>query len=82
MEPQRVELPSRPDAGTLANKEIALPTHRETVTTGIDMLGIVNGKIVEGWVTWDTLGLLKQLSGLNAEAEGGFLPLLERLQER
>lgn len=56
------------------------PTNRETVTTGIDMLRIVDGKIVEGWVSWDTLGLLEQLSGLNAEAEGGFLALLERLQ--
>src|SRR4030095_418923 len=57
-----------------------VPTNRETVTTGIDMLRIVDGKIAEGWVSWDTLGLLEQLSGLNAEAEGGFLALLERLQ--
>ena len=58
------------------------PTERETVTTGIDMLRIVDGKIVEGWISWDTLGLLEQLSGLNAEAEGGFLSLLERLQAK
>ncbi|HEX9942302.1 MAG TPA: ester cyclase [Thermoanaerobaculia bacterium] len=56
------------------------PTGRETVTTGIDMLRIVEGKIVEGWVSWDTLGLLEQLTGLDAEAENGFLTLLDRLR--
>jgi predicted ester cyclase len=54
------------------------PTGLETVTTGIDMLHVVDGKIVEGWISWDTLGLLEQLSGV--QAEGGFLALLERLQ--
>ena len=67
---------------------LGLPaTGRETVTTGIDMLRIVDGKVVEGWVAWDALTLLEQLvapaDGTAALAEpiagAGFLPLLSRL---
>jgi len=54
------------------------PTGKEMITTGIDMLRIAEGKIVEGWVSWDTLSLFEQLAGL--EDEGGFLSLLERLR--
>jgi ketosteroid isomerase-like protein len=56
-----------------------VPTGRETVTTGIDMLRIAGGKIAEGWVSWDTLSLLDQLTGLDMEVEGGFLSFLERV---
>jgi predicted ester cyclase len=57
------------------------PTGKETVTTGIDMLRIEGGKIVEGWVSWDTLSLFEQLAGLGDEDGGsGFLSLLERLR--
>lgn len=60
------------------------PTHRRTVTTGIDMLRVDGGKIVEGWVNWDTLSLLEQLlapeSGDEPSDPGeGFLELLSRL---
>ena len=58
------------------------PTGRETVTTGIDMLRIVDGKIVEGWVDWDALSLLEQLMDLGAKPEEGFLSLFERLRPR
>jgi len=58
------------------------PTGREIVTTGIDMLRIVNGKIVEGWVSWDVLGLVEQMSGLDLDAGEGFLTLLDRLRAR
>jgi len=58
------------------------PTGREIVTTGIDMLRIVNGKIVEGWVSWDVLGLVEQMSGLDLEAGEGFLTLLDRLRAK
>jgi len=58
------------------------PTGRETVTTGIDMLRIAGGKIVEGWVSWDTLSLLEQLTDLGEDPESGFLSLLERLQAK
>jgi len=56
------------------------PTGRETVTTGIDMLRIVGGKIVEGWVDWDALSLLEQIMDLGAKPEEGFLSLFERLR--
>ena len=65
------------------------PTGRETFTTGMDMLRIRDGKIAEGWVSWDALALVEQLAapapagaapvgdpGLGA----GFLSLLERLR--
>jgi predicted ester cyclase len=62
------------------------PTFRETVTTGIDVLRVAGGRIVEGWVSWDVLALLEQLllpeggSGAEEPAAGpGFLALLERL---
>jgi predicted ester cyclase len=58
------------------------PTGRETVTTGIDMLRIAGGKIVEGWVDWDALSLLGQLTDLGAKPEEGFLSLFERLRPR
>jgi predicted ester cyclase len=58
------------------------PTGRETVTTGIDMLRIVNGRIVEGWIDWDALSLLEQILDLGAKPEEGFLTLFERLRSR
>jgi len=61
---------------------LGLPaTGRETVTTGIDMLRIVDGKIAEGWVSWDTLSLFEQLMGLDDDSGSGFLSLLERFHE-
>ena len=56
------------------------PTGREIATTGIDMLRIVDGKIVEGWVSWDVLGLVEQMAGLDLDAGEGFLTLLDRLR--
>ncbi|HEX6862610.1 MAG TPA: ester cyclase [Thermoanaerobaculia bacterium] len=69
------------------------PTGRETFTTGMDMLRIRDGKIVEGWVSWDVLGLIEQLAAPAAsllpagaaavgepEPGSGFLSLLERLR--
>ncbi len=58
------------------------PTGRETVTTGIDMLRIADGKIAEGWVDWDALGLLEQITDLGARPEDGFLSLFEQLRPR
>jgi predicted ester cyclase len=62
------------------------PTFRETETTGIDILRVADGRIVEGWVSWDVLNLLEQLllpagqGGMEEPVAGaGFLALLERL---
>ncbi|HVT60589.1 MAG TPA: ester cyclase [Thermoanaerobaculia bacterium] len=67
------------------------PSDHDTVTSGIDMLRIKGGKIVEGWVSWDTLSLLEQLAADSAAAAGPaggpaasphveFLSLLNRLR--
>lgn len=60
------------------------PTGREVVTSGIDMLRIVDGLIVEGWVSWDALSLLEQVvvrSGAGqAEAAADFLSLVASLR--
>ena len=37
------------------------PTNKTVMVTGMDIHKIVNGKIVEQWSNWDTLGLLQQL---------------------
>lgn len=37
------------------------PTERQITVTGIDILRIVEGKIQECWVNWDTLGMSQQL---------------------
>ena len=68
------------------------PTGRETFTTGMDRLRIRDGKIAEGWVSWDALALVEQLvapappAAADPAAVGesafasGFLSLLERLR--
>lgn len=37
------------------------PTGKSVKVTGIDILRIAGGKIVESWMNWDTLGMLQQL---------------------
>lgn len=37
------------------------PTGKQATVTGISIERIVGGKIVEGWTSWDTLGLMQQL---------------------
>ena len=37
------------------------PTGNPIEVTGIDIIRIVDGKVVEGWTNWDTIGLLKQV---------------------
>ena len=61
------------------------PTGREAATSGVDVLRIADGKVVEGWVSWDVLSLLEDLVAPEVR-EGGdgppgpsFLPLLTRL---
>ncbi len=61
------------------------PTGREASTSGVDVLRIEDGKIVEGWVSWDVLSLLEGLVAPEVREEGAgvpgpsFLPLLARL---
>lgn len=37
------------------------PTGKSTSSTGITIARFMNGKIVEEWANWDTLGLMRQL---------------------
>ena len=43
------------------------PTGKRFAISGISLARFTNGKMVEGWVNWDALGLMQQL-GLVAEA--------------
>jgi hypothetical protein len=48
----------------------------------MDMLRIKDGRIAEGWVSWDALTLVEQLTGLGEGSEDGFLSLVDRLHVR
>jgi len=37
------------------------PTGKQFTISGISIARIANGKMAEGWVNWDTLGLMEQL---------------------
>ena len=37
------------------------PTGKQTTVEGISVVRVANGKVAEAWVTWDTLGMLRQL---------------------
>lgn len=39
------------------------PTGKAVSTTGISIIRIAGGKIVEGWQNWDMLGLMQQIQG-------------------
>jgi steroid delta-isomerase-like uncharacterized protein len=43
-------------------------TGRTAAFTGITILRIAEGKIVEGWQNWDMLGLIEQLQGTGTTA--------------
>ena len=45
------------------------PTGRRIRIEGIVVVRIANGQLVEGWNSWDQLGLLRQIGAL-ASAEG------------
>jgi len=38
-----------------------LPTGKEFTITGVTITRFENGKMVEGWVNWDALGMMQQL---------------------
>jgi steroid delta-isomerase-like uncharacterized protein len=47
----------------------AAPSGRRVKIAGVVIIRIANGKIVEGWNSWDQLGLLRQIGALPT-AEG------------
>ena len=57
------------------------PTGRRIVTSGIDMLRLADGRIVEGWVSWDALSLMEQILVTSEDGtEADFLTLVARLR--
>jgi|KBSSwiStaDraftv2_1062776.scaffolds.fasta_scaffold1785410_1 steroid delta-isomerase-like uncharacterized protein len=48
-------------------------TNRRVQVAGIVIVRIVDGRIVEGWNSWDQLGLLQQLGGLPSPETDRFL---------
>lgn len=45
-------------------------TGRKFSVTGISMARVKNGKFIESWNNWDTLGLMQQLGVVPAETKG------------
>ena len=41
------------------------PTDKEVTVTGITINRIIEGKIMEEWVSWDTFGVLQQLEAVS-----------------
>ena len=45
---------------------LGMPATGKTVhVTGISMVRIADGRLVEGWQDWDRLGMLEQIQGLS-----------------
>jgi predicted ester cyclase len=42
------------------------PTHKHVSWLGITIDRVVDGKIVENWVSWDMAGMLEQLGAIPA----------------
>jgi predicted ester cyclase len=40
------------------------PTQKEATVSGITMSRLQNGKVIEEWTNWDTLGMLQQLGAV------------------
>jgi|ERR671934_1699371 steroid delta-isomerase-like uncharacterized protein len=44
------------------------PTGKQVTVTGINISRVVEGKVVEEWSNWDTLGMLQQLGAVPSAA--------------
>jgi steroid delta-isomerase-like uncharacterized protein len=44
------------------------PTGKEVTVTGLTFSRLEGGKVIEEWITWDTLGMLVQLGAVPAPA--------------
>jgi len=49
-------------ASTRCSPRVPCPTGRQVTATGMSMVRVRDGKIVEGWNNWDMLGLMHQVS--------------------
>jgi steroid delta-isomerase-like uncharacterized protein len=60
--------------GTHLGDNLGVPaTGRRIRVAGIVLVRIANGQIIEGWNSWDQLGLLRQIGALPAEKQDRFL---------
>lgn len=50
---------------------LGTPTNKNLHTTGISVVRIAGGKVVEGWQNWDAMGLLQQIKGEAATTNDG-----------
>jgi predicted ester cyclase len=51
--------------GTHKGSQLGIaPTGRQIRIAGVVIIRIANGQIVEGWNSWDQLGLLRQIGAL------------------
>jgi steroid delta-isomerase-like uncharacterized protein len=56
--------------GTHEGELFGIPaTGKQATVTGVTIDRIIDGRIVESWTNWDTLGLLQQLGAIPAMAE-------------
>jgi steroid delta-isomerase-like uncharacterized protein len=56
--------------GTQEAELFGIPaTGKQATVTGITISRIVDGRIAENWISWDTLGLLQQLGAVPAMAQ-------------
>jgi predicted ester cyclase len=44
------------------------PTGKDAMVSGLTLSRVADGKIVEEWTNWDTLGMLQQIGGIPAPA--------------
>ncbi len=44
------------------------PTQKTIEVTGISIMRVAGGRLVEGWQNWDMLGMLEQIHGQNKSA--------------
>ncbi len=57
--------------GTHRGSELGVPpTGRRVRVAGIVLVRISDGRIIEGWNSWDQLGLLRQIGALPSAPEG------------
>jgi hypothetical protein len=48
---------------------LGMPATQKTIhATGISIIRIANGQMVEAWQNWDMLGMLEQIQGLRKSA--------------
>jgi predicted ester cyclase len=45
------------------------PSGRQVTVDGLVVSRVANGKVVEEWVNWDTLGMLQQVGAVPAPAQ-------------